>query len=125
MNKEERSQLVEAWINLQRADPARLDLDSNLWAHGKLWDLARFEPGICLQIVLEIADTEPSDHILASLAAGPLEDMLSMHGESIIEEIERLAVSHATFPAILRNVWKNNIPDPIWRRVQMAAGNAG
>ena len=69
------------------------------------------------EIILGILAQAPSDRALGSLAAGPLEDLLSRHGPSIIERVEREAHHNPAFASLLGGVWQHTMPDEIWARV--------
>jgi hypothetical protein len=58
----------------------------------------------------------------ACLAAGPLEDLLSMHGSAFINRIEQAASNSAHFRELLVGVWRNGIDHSVWERVKRAAG---
>jgi Family of unknown function (DUF6869) len=65
---------------------------------------------------------EPS---LGIIAAGPLEDLLSFHGEKFIERVEKEARSNPTFAHLLGGVWQSNIRDDVWKRVQLVWDRSG
>lgn len=55
------------------------------------------------------------------LAAGPLEELLSIYGPAFIDRVEVRAKDDPPFSALLSGVWQYNISDEIWVRVQAAA----
>lgn len=114
--------LATAWIALNsRPNPLELDTDEpNQWAHDKLSDLSRDDPDACWEAIIYIMKRAPDDYILGSLAAGPLEDLLVYHGEEMIDQVEREAQSSRQFKKALAGVWKNNISEEVWRRVEVA-----
>jgi len=57
------------------------------------------------------------DRALMALAAGPVEHLLSHHGEVSIERVEELANSSSRFAYLLTGCWKNAMTDEIWARV--------
>jgi len=52
------------------------------------------------------------------LSAGPIEDLLAIHGESFIERVEVEARKDPAFAKVLGGVWKNRMNDTIWARLQ-------
>ena len=55
---------------------------------------------------------------LGVLAAGPLEDLLSMHGERFIDRVETTARSNPKFAWLLGGVWQHTMAEDVWSRVQ-------
>ncbi|QBB71000.1 hypothetical protein ELE36_11930 [Pseudolysobacter antarcticus] len=55
---------------------------------------------------------------LGLLAAGPLEDLLSCHGEAFIERVEAEALLNPRFARVLGSVWQFQMSDEVWTRVQ-------
>ena len=58
-----------------------------------------------------------SDHLIANLAAGPLETLISRHGAELINLIEAEARENKKFHNLLGGVWRNDIPEDIWVRI--------
>lgn len=61
---------------------------------------------------------DPENHLMQVLAAGPLENLLSDHGPTVIERIESLAKADASFNLLLGGVWQQGMADDVWKRVQ-------
>ena len=59
--------------------------------------------------------------VCGQLAAGPIEDLLSFHGERFIEKLEDEARQDRRMAWMLGGVWQDQMPDEIWNRVQGAA----
>jgi hypothetical protein len=59
------------------------------------------------------------------LAAGPLEDLLSLHGDRFIERVERTARSDPKFAWLLGGVWQSKMTLDIWARVQAVRDERG
>lgn len=79
-----------------------LDLDHR-W--DDLWKL--------LKLVAELeCDIESS--ILATIAAGPLEDLLNGAGLQFIDRIMALAKSNRRFAKMLTGVWRSDIEPEVW-----------
>lgn len=114
--------LAERWLSFAlNADPedpggndyfgASFDFD---WlvedAPERAWD--------AINQVLEITDRVD---VLGLLAAGPLEDLLSYHGDAFIERVEALARSNPRFAFLLGGVWRFRMSDENWSRVGQVA----
>ncbi|MCA8895110.1 MAG: hypothetical protein KDA48_07605 [Amphiplicatus sp.] len=61
--------------------------------------------------------------VVGLLAAGPLEDLLSAHGPTFIEEVEQNASKDRRWAWALGGVWQFKMSKDIWERVQRAADN--
>jgi hypothetical protein len=66
-------------------------------------------------VALEDPRVEP---YLGTLAAGPLEDLLSLHGDRFIERVEETARANVRFAWLLGGVWQHTTTEEIWSRVQ-------
>jgi hypothetical protein len=95
------------------------------WAWNKLDRLLRALPERAWPILLRAIELAPTDTAVDVIAAGPLEDLLCLHGEAFIERIEKQAKADPRFRFALGGVWQNSIPEPIWRRVTRITGGPG
>jgi len=89
--------------------------------------LAHRDPELCWIVILEILsaiDADPSNPLFQALAAGPLEDLLSYHGDLLIERVESQAHSDPRFKLLLGGVWQNAMTQELWSRVQAARRGA-
>lgn len=87
------------------------------------WVLFRGDMETRWSIILEILrliKPVASNPLFQSLAAGPLEDLLSAHGAPLIERVEILARRDPTFRLLLGGAWKNAMSQDVWDRVQRA-----
>jgi hypothetical protein len=66
-----------------------------------------------LAAVMHAADEE-----LGDIAAGPVEHLLSKHGDRYIEEVERRVESDPKFARMLSGVWRHMMSDDVWARVE-------
>jgi hypothetical protein len=100
--------LVENWIVSTKT----------FWANTRLSELCRHEPALALQVICDILRRDSSDKVVENLAAGPLEDLLVYHGPVVIDEVEALANGDPEFRGLLGGVWRNQIREDVWERVQ-------
>lgn len=63
----------------------------------------------------------PDKSILGQLGTGPLEDILSYHGDKFIERIEAKASTNTLFRWVLSCVWQSDMSEALWCRVQKAS----
>jgi hypothetical protein len=114
--------LARAWIALQHAEATSQVYDDNFWAFTTLSELCETSPDRCWEVIDEIRRSDGSDKILASLAAGPLEDLLVQHGHWFIDAVETLARDDEQFRKLLGAVWQNDIAEDVWVRIKRVAG---
>ncbi|QEX22838.1 hypothetical protein FRZ61_27710 [Hypericibacter adhaerens] len=117
MKSTKREDLARAWIHLQNAPRESKSHRENFWAHEAIWELLHNNPDEAWSTILEILKQDKSDWIIENLAAGPLEDLLVAHGRQFIGHIEAVA-DDPIFQKLARLVWKNDIPDDVWLRLQ-------
>lgn len=65
-----------------------------------------------------------AQEVCGVLAAGPLEDLLSIYGEQFIEKCEDFARRDRRMAWLLGGVWQFQMTDEIWSRVQTAADHS-
>jgi hypothetical protein len=81
----------------------------SLWGPwDRLWQLVQ---------ALALLPEEPSPMVLATIAAGPLEDLLDKAGPEYIAAVEDLALSTPRAARMLTGVWRSSIDPQVWDRV--------
>ena len=101
-------QLVDQWIqHAQTFDAAT-----------RVGEMSRTDQDATLAFILEVLRRDPVPRVLSNLAAGPLEDLLVYQGPAAIEGIEALARRDTRFCRLLAGVWRNQIRQDVWDRVQ-------
>jgi hypothetical protein len=96
--------------------------DSLFWAWEKLEGYVRTDPTRAWNMTLQLIAAAATAEAVAYVAAGPLEDLLYLHGEQFIDEAERLARQDAKFRQALGGVWnKSQAPGDVHDRVTKAA----
>ncbi len=94
--------LVEAYI---RANDVTGDASFS-WANDELRGLVWQEPERAWLVILAIVERHPAIWVLASLGAGPLEDLLQTHGPLFIDRVEQEAQRNENFRrGVLANVY--------------------
>ena len=114
--------LANAWKSYAEAvikyDIHSPEAQSRFWAFDQIVDLVRNKPLDALEVILIILKITDDERVLANLAAGPLEDLLVVRGEEVIDRIIELAISDKNFYALLQGVWGNSIDKAVWYRIQ-------
>lgn len=83
---------------------------TDLWLKGRYEELWAF--------ILSTYPKPMSENLRSYLAAGPLEDLLASAGPSFIDKVEQEARQHEGFRELLRGVWRNEIEEDVWQRIQ-------
>jgi len=118
MTQEEIDRLAKDWIAYWYA-PKDSELRIQLhWATEREYDLLDGDPETLWKLILAIHSLDQSPRIDKVLSAGPIEDLLAKHGESFIDHVEAEARRDPTFASTLGGVWKNNMTDEVWERLQ-------
>lgn len=124
LNDAEKERLVNAWIALCETEEGSSTYEEKFWAYEQLSDLRMNDSELCWEIIINIMERDISDKVLANLGAGPLENLLAIHGATFIERVEALSRQDPKFRKLLGIVWQNLTPDDIWERVKAVAGES-
>ena len=121
MNETELNRIVNAWIAAEEAELRSPERESNWWAIQQVMDWSFKRQGEHLwRFITAAYKRNLSDKVFSSLAAGPLEDLLVKQGPEFIERVEELARLDPDFNDLLGGVWRNNMSEEIWKRVEAA-----
>lgn len=110
-------ELLEAWRLWATAQRSGADT-SNLTGWMEFNWAVEEDPDHAWSAILAALDDPKMDASLGVLAAGPLEDLLSLYGERFIERVEIAARSNPKFAWLLGGVWQHTMTEPVWSRVQ-------
>jgi hypothetical protein len=112
------NELARAWIEqLSKSDRDRDDNFFTLMEYES--DLLDEDPDKAIDLILEILKLETNPGMLALLAAGPLEDVISM---ATIDRIEREAAANKRFHDLLGGVWYYRASDALKARLDALVG---
>jgi len=125
MNDNELNSLAESWIAFTLAPQKSSERNDLFWVFDRVWELTYESPEDLWLLILKILSFNNSDPILMNLSAGPLEDLLSKHGDSFIYRIELEAKGNPEFASLLGGVWQNSMTDENWMRVQQVWNRKG
>ena len=114
--------LIARWLEYLRTPEGSPERESRSAVLSEFDGLCTSAPEIAWRAILAIRERESDKEILCVLAAGPLENLLSDHGEAFIERVEQLARADPTFRKMLRIMYRMFMSEEVWRRVQAAAG---
>ena len=123
MDDAELEGIADAWFAYTEAEKKSPAREENWWAVEQVLEWSGKSAGDAEKLwrfILAAYGREMSDAAMASLAAGPLEDLLAHHGPAYIGRVEELARSEPRFNLLLGGVWRNAMTEDVWRRVQAA-----
>ena len=84
------------------------------------WDLPREQPDLAWLAILDALSeigANVKDRRLGLLAAGPLEDLMSEHGITMIDRVALHARRNPDFALLLGGIWRNDIDPGVWERM--------
>lgn len=110
------------WIKYHRLPKREKESSPSFDAWIRLNDLVQNDPEAAWRIIQEIVRLDQTDLILANIAAGPVEDLLSYHGPQFIDRIEELARRDPSVKKMLGAVWRHGMAEGLWKRLKAVAG---
>lgn len=111
-------ELARAWV--EQYSKSERDRDDNFFAMMDYErDLREEYPDKAIDLIVEILKNETNPVMLSLLAAGPLEDVISME---TIDRIEREASANKRFRDLLGGVWYYRAPDELKARLDALVG---
>jgi hypothetical protein len=118
MTQEELINLADSWIEYWHAPEGLATKEKLSWVSDVEFDLRYNQPEELWKLILEIHRKDRSIPIQQVLSAGPVEDLLAMHGDRFIERVEQEARKDPQFAKLLGGVWRNRMTDEVWARLQ-------
>ena len=125
MTEDELTKFAESWIAFQKSRENSEMYNAMFWVFERVDDLINEEPEEIWRLILKVLTLNSSSEILAVLSAGPLEDLLVKHGDTMIDRVEKEAKSNPLFATLLGGVWQNSMTDTVWARVQAVWNRRG
>ncbi len=104
-----------AQINAHEDDP-------DWWAVDALMNLDSEDPVRALDIIFLIAEGSDDDWVLENLGAGPLENLID-DDLTLLDPIALEAASNPSLKKALQSVWRRDISEDAWTRLQRIAGS--
>ena len=112
-------QLARIWV--EQYSKSDRDRDDNFFALMDFErDLREEDPDRAIDLILEILKIETNPVLLSMLAAGPMEDVISMN---TIDRIEREAAANKRFADLLGGVWYFRAPEELKARLDALIGD--
>ena len=119
--------LAAAWVNFysvehprgsDRTQASKRYLDAEVAAF-ELVDTVRDNPELAWSAIIEVLRITDNDWVIGNLAAGPLEDLLWLHGPSFIDRVENESRQSRRFALAFQGVWQLGDGNAeVWARVR-------
>jgi hypothetical protein len=119
MEMEELNEWVNAYIEVHESENSSNENHSCYWAIEKFADMEMDHPDINWAAMLQIISLTTSDIVIHNLAAGPLEELVELHGVEYIDKIEKAAQTNLSFRLLLRELIETTDKN-IWSRILRA-----
>ena len=112
-------ELVEGWLLYQKFGATTVGLyGPGWWTYEASHELIARYPDLAWDFVMAVLKTNPDELTQATLAAGPIEDLLVAHGPYLIGRIEQKVRLEPELREVFRNVWKSKMRPDVWARLQ-------
>jgi hypothetical protein len=116
---------IGAWITMSNFPHGSPEHSEAFWAFHHMYDLVHEQPDVALGLIVDIWSRDQSRSVIQNLSAGPLEDLLVTHGPQVIALVEEEVERNPSFRKLLGGVWKSDIPDSVWSKVQAISDRRG
>jgi hypothetical protein len=117
--------LLGAWLEFQRVRRGTPEYEALFWAFEEADELCRNDPEGTWDFILAAWKLDQSKAVAQNLSAGLLEDLLARHGEVVIDRVVAEARSNHSFAFLLGGVWKSQMTEAVWSKVQAAWDRRG
>jgi hypothetical protein len=96
-----------------------------LVAYLDLIDDVKESPELVWKTICEICELPEARNVLGLVGAGPLEELLVVHGPAFVERVCTHAISSHSFRSALSETWKGGMREEVWNLVQAALETRG
>ncbi len=116
----DRTHLLDEYVAHAKAVRHGVNDDPHYWAVEAIDELIRRDPDEAWTLLLELIARAEDDRMLASIAAGPLENLIVRHGWHLIEKIEAEAETGRRFRRALSGVWgETQMSEDLAQRIKL------
>ena len=114
MDDARRTELVEACVARARVRLCASEAENHatFWAWEAMYELVREDPEAAWPVIRDVIARCDDDWMLASVAAGDLEDLLVQHGPAFIDRVTAHAAASPRFLRALVGVWGRDTMTP-------------
>jgi hypothetical protein len=103
-------ELAEAYLRNHKAGNFE-----DFWAFEEVSEIVRHDPETGWEVTTILLEMAATDEVLAYVAAGPVEDLLTKHGPIVIDRLESLARGDERIQLAVSGAWIKP-SDEIWPR---------
>lgn len=122
MDTTRKNDFVRSWMAIQDALAGSDTYEQNFWAHEELADLCESTPEDAWEVIVALAGAANTEPLLEAIGAGPLQDLMTQHGEEYIAQVEREAGENARFRRAMAGAWLDSDDTPVWAKFYEIAG---
>lgn len=122
MDAKRKDEFVQSWMAMQNSLPGTEPYESNFWAHEELAGLCESSPEDAWEVILALVHATRADTLLQAIGAGPLADLMTLHGEQYIALVEGEAAADARFRMAMTGAWLDSEDTPVWKKYYEIAG---
>ena len=90
----------------------------NVWVDDAIRYAILNDPDYAFAIIEAIHELDEDQIYDEIFSAGPVEDLLSHHGDYIISKFEDKAIVDPKFAHVLGGVWQNSMTNETWTRIK-------
>jgi hypothetical protein len=112
------TELARAYVRFAHASKGSPEHEANFWAFDALLGASISDPARAWEEIKNVVRCEATIVVFKTLAAGPVEELLVQHGEACIDAIERDAKSMPQLRELFGGVWRSDIKEDVWRRIE-------
>lgn len=122
MDAKRKNEIVQSWMAIQDNLGGSEAYESNFWAHEELADLSEHTPRDAWEVILALVEAAKSDELLEAIGAGPLQDLMTLHGEQFISRLEHEAMANRRLRKAMASAWLDADDTPVWKKFYEIAG---
>lgn len=122
MDTTRKNDFVKSWMAIQDALAGTEAYEKNFWAHEELAGLCEDKPQDAWEVIIALVDAATSEPLLEAIGAGPLQELMAMHGAEFISRVEQEAAASARFRRAMAGAWLDGDDTPVWERFYEIAG---
>jgi hypothetical protein len=109
------SRLAQDWIATFGNGPDPGPAERNPF--GAFDAIVKGDPLYAWDLIVEVVNLDPAQSSWDILAAAPLEDLLTLHGDDMIDYIADQVERHGGLRELLRGVRQPGTSDAVWARI--------
>src|SRR5213594_609295 len=104
-------EMAEVWLTKRSGDWTEDD--------ERLYGILHTEPDRALAVIFATMQLTDDERLHGTIAAGPLEDFLGVHGEAYLDIFHALAMRHRRLREVLDGVWQGAMPKRVWHPIEI------